>query len=228
MTDFDDYQGTYQEAVERSIAFSGQDLDYFTMVKADALLSLARREIGDPAGLRMLDVGCGAGQTDRFLTGRVGELHGVDVSEGLIEDARLLNPSVQYQSYDGGRLPYRDGEMDMAFAICVVHHVPPKDWFRFAEEMARVVRPGGVMVFFEHNPLNPLTRLAVVRCPFDEDARLLGRWKATQLMRAARTDIVERRYILFSPAGGDRLAPLERRLGWLPLGAQYYVAGRVR
>ena len=39
--------------------------------------------------------------------------------------------------------------------------------------MRRVVRPGGLLCIIEHNPFNPLTRLAVVRCEFDRDAVLL-------------------------------------------------------
>ena len=43
----------------------------------------------------------------------------------------------------------------------------------FVADMVRVTRPGGLVCVIEHNPLNPLTRLAVNRCPFDADAVLL-------------------------------------------------------
>ena len=51
----------------------------------------------------MLDVGCGPGETDRFLDGRVGRLAGVDVASGMLERARSRNPSVEYRGFARGR-----------------------------------------------------------------------------------------------------------------------------
>ena len=224
--DFDAYQSSYREEVERSISFSGQDVDFFAEVKAHALLGLARRRIGDPAGLRALDVGCGVGVTDRHLAGRFGELHGVDITPGVIEQARRSNPGVAYEVYDGRRLPYDDGALDLAFTICVLHHIPVAGRAAFAAEVARVVRPGGLFAIFEHNPLNPLTRRAVDHCEFDADAVLLPRRESVALLRGAGLEVVERPFITFFPFGGARLRRFERLLGRLPLGAQYFVAGR--
>ena len=183
-----------------------------------------RRRLGDPRELTILDIGCGVGVTDAFLIPEFGQVHGVDVTPGVIDEARAANPTADYQVYDGGRLPFDDASVDVAFAICVVHHVPPADWAAFASEMARVVRPGGLAMLFEHNPLNPLTRRAVNNCEFDEDAVLLGRRTAAGLLTGAGMRVAERKFIVFFPFGAQRLAPVERRLGWLPLGAQYYVA----
>ena len=61
-------------------------------------------------------------------------------------------------------MPVPDASVDVVFAICVVHHVPPAHWGAFAAEMARVLRPGGVAAIFEHNPLNPVTRRVVSNC----------------------------------------------------------------
>jgi hypothetical protein len=104
--------------------------------------------------------------------------------------------------------------------------VPTAQCPRFAAELARVVRPGGLVAVFEHNPFNPLTRWAVQRCEFDRDAVLLSRGRATTVLRRAGLELAERRYIVFLPFGGERMEPLERRLGNLPIGAQYYVAAR--
>ena len=71
-TDFDQYGDSYRDAVERSIGFCGADLDFFTRAKAEVLLGLTAREVGPPGELGFLDVGCGPGETDRFMKGRVG------------------------------------------------------------------------------------------------------------------------------------------------------------
>ena len=223
---FDRYSTSYEDAVRRSIGFVGQDVDFFTENKADHLVEIARRSVGDPANLRALDVGCGVGLTDRLLAGRFGALEGVDVSEEAVDRARRENPDVTYRSYDGDDLPYADAEFDVAFAICVMHHVPPERWEAFSHELARVVRPGGITVVFEHNPLNPLTRLAVARCEFDDDAVLLTMRRSRDLLRRAALREVESAYILFFPWRGATFRRGERRLRRVPLGAQYYVAGR--
>jgi SAM-dependent methyltransferase len=223
-SEFDAYADSYQRAVEQSISFAGGELDFFARRKARALLDLAARRLGDPGGLRMLDVGCGVGITDRFLAGEVGALSGVDLSVEAVERAALRNPSVDYASYDGADLPFRDGSMDVAFAICVFHHVPTTERAHLASELGRVLRPGGLAVIFEHNPWNPLTRVAVSRCEFDEDAILLTRGEAARTLADAGLRAVERRYIVFFPFDRPRAGSVERALRHVPLGAQHYVA----
>ena len=122
-------------------------------------------------------------------------------------------------------IPFDDGTFDFTFAICVLHHVPPSGWSRFVHEMGRVTRPGGVVAIFEHNPWNPLTRLAVHRCEFDDDAVLVSRRRLRHLL-AGPLQPLEERYIAFFPRGGDPYDRIEARLGRVPVGAQYYVAGR--
>lgn len=224
--DFDRYRHTYRDEVQRSIRFSGQDVGFFTDVKADLLVDLAARRWGDPAGLSVLDVGCGVGLTDAALEGRFGSIHGVDVSEGAVAEAAVANPWATYGSYDGSTLPFDDDAFDLAFAICVLHHVDPPDRIAFAGEMRRVVRPGGLVVLIEHNPLNPLTRVAVSRCDFDDGVVLLRRKAARDLMLANGLRPVELPYVLFFPWRVAWLRRAERGLTWLPLGAQYIAVGR--
>jgi len=226
VSEFDPITDRYDKMVSKSIAFGGQEHEHYTRRKADALVDLATRQLGDPTRLRALDVGCGIGLTDGMLVGRFGELHGVDLARAAVERAAATNPGVEYQSYDGTRLPYDDESFDLAFAICVVHHIAVNERLTFATELRRVVRPGGVVALFEHNPCNPLTRIAVSRCDFDEDAILLGRRRASKLLRASGLESVDQRFIVFLPFERRWSAPLERGLKWLPLGAQYYVAAR--
>lgn len=223
---FDSHADSYREAVEDSISFSGLELDFFARRKAALLLDLAVRRIGDPAGLVLLDVGCGVGVTDGFLVDHVGRLLGVDTSREAVVRAQAENPAVSYSAYDGDRLPYDDESVDMAFAICVFHHVPPAERPALAAELRRVVRAGGLAVVVEHNPFNPFTRLAVSRCEFDDDAILLTRREATRLLEGAGLERAEARYVVFFTAESPRLARAEDMLRWLPAGAQHYVAAR--
>jgi SAM-dependent methyltransferase len=227
-TEFDAVAPVYQSTVEESIRFSGKGLEFFTQAKVDHLVDLATRLLGDLARRPVLDIGCGNGSTDALLTPFVGELHGVDTSLEMVTEARRNNPQGHYRQYDGLELPFDDAAFDLTFAICVMHHVPPAQWEGFTQEMIRVTRPGGLVMVFEHNPLNPLTRRAVARCPFDADAVLLRRNQAADQLRRGGSDVAARRFILFAPFGGTRTRRAERFLGWFPAGAQYVVAARRR
>jgi SAM-dependent methyltransferase len=226
--DFGRYKDTYHDEVQKSIDFVGQDVDFFAELKADYLLDVARRRVGDPGSLSFLDVGCGVGLTDQHLGDAVGSLHGIDVADGAVERARMRNPWAAYTVYDGAAAPFADGVFDVTFAICVLHHVDPARWRGFVDELSRVTRRGGLVVVIEHNPLNPLTRLAVSRCAFDEDAILLRAGRTRRLLAGAGLAVAESRYVVFFPWRGSPFRALERRLASLPLGAQYAVAGARR
>jgi SAM-dependent methyltransferase len=224
--DFDRFRRTYRDDVQRSIRFSGQDVGFFTDVKAALLCDAVERIVGPPTGLSVLDVGCGVGLTDGYLRDRFRSVTGVDVSEGVVQEAASANPWATYASYDGRRLPFQDARFDVAFAICVLHHVNPSDRAAFVTELGRIVRPGGAVLIFEHNPYNPLTRLAVSRCDFDRDVVLERRNGTRRLFATAGLDPMESPYILFFPWRARILRALERRMGWLPFGAQYMVGAR--
>ena len=98
----------------------------------------------------------------------------MDVSDSSIELARTRNPEIDYHHSADGKLPFESASFDVVFAICVWHHVPPDQWTTFISELSRVTVPNGLLLIYEHNPWNPLTRLVVSRCAFDEDAVLVS------------------------------------------------------
>lgn len=221
---FDEYGTTYSEAVNEAVRFTGLDVDFYTRVKAGYILDTCTDHFGDTTGLNVLDVGCGVGNFHDVLGPNFGRMTGVDVSAASIEQAVSRGrPNTSYDVYDGHTLPYDDGTFDMAFAVCVMHHVPPPQWQSFAREMFRVLRMGGLALVFEHNPRNPLTMRAVNNCPFDADAVLLKAENTTELLRDAGFRAIERRYILSIPAGNRALRRVDRLFSRIPFGAQYYV-----
>jgi SAM-dependent methyltransferase len=224
--DFNAYSDSYGDEVTHSIAFAKQDRDFFTRRKADHLLEVSERLLGDPALLTAVDIGCGVGTTDSHLAGRFRELHGVDTACEAVKRSADNNPTVRYQSYDGRELPFADASIDLAFAINVVHHVPAPKRPGFTAELRRIVRPGGLAVVIEHNPFNPLTRIAVGRCAFDKGAVLLTQSSLARLLTQAGMKAVEQRYIIFTTSDRPRVRAFERSLSWLPFGAQHYVAAR--
>lgn len=223
---FDSYRSRYRDVVQSSIDFSGLPHSFFMRAKANLLRELIAQRLGSkkPA---LLDVGCGIGSLHPLLSDMVGLLSGIDVSSASIAQARADNSHGNYRDFNGRNFPFDDASFDLATAICVMHHVPPAERKNFMGEMRRVVRPGGLVCVIEHNPLNPLTRLAVSRCEFDRDAVLLGAGMTRKLMAASALRAIDARYFLLLPWEASFARRVENALGNMPLGAQYAAFGTV-
>ena len=234
---FDQFARNYHDVLTQQLQASGLSADYFARQKARIILDEALPKA--VAGTwRLLDVGCGNGQLEALILGELAaraprqaggaidvRLDGIEVSEKCVEEAqRKKLPCSCFRSYDGQTLPFEDGSFDVVVFCVVMHHVPPEIREPLLRECRRALKPGGALMIFEHNPLNPMTRWIVKRCPFDEDAVLLRSGEATRRCRRTGFRVVERRFINFFPNRGifRKLMSLERWLRWMPMGVQYY------
>jgi ubiquinone/menaquinone biosynthesis C-methylase UbiE len=116
-----------------------------------------------PKGLRWIDVGCGNGAFTEALIARSSPaaVTGVDPSEGQISYARTRPGAAmaQFQVGNAQSLPFADNSFDAASMALVIVFVD--DPAEAAAEMARVVRPGGLVAtymwsFPDGFPLRPL------------------------------------------------------------------------
>jgi SAM-dependent methyltransferase len=222
--DFDRYSGDYEQVVQRSIAFSGLEHDFFLQAKADLLATLFTERLARTPP-RIVDVGCGVGRLHPFLRPLVASVSGCDPAASAIARAAQDNCWAHYRVSNGDAIPWPDGAFDTALAVCVFHHVPPVAWASLLNEMARVTRFGGLVVIIEHNPWNPATRLAVSRCEFDRDAVLINAAEARRLLRAAPLSGVESRHFLLLPIAAFWARQIESTLSATPAGAQYAAFG---
>ena len=223
---FSDYVETYQNEVQQSIDFIGQDLDFYIELKANLIIKIAKKYFSRPKSINILDLGSGIGLTDHHLSAFFDNLHGVDVEEDVVKKAAAYNPKVKYSIYDSRNLPFENNSLEMVFAINVMHHVPPDQWKSIVKEMHRVVKPGGIAAVFEHNPLNPLTRLAVKKCEFDRDAVLLHKNQLKKIFLDSGFSETRGKYIVYFPFRGGVFRSAETFLSWIPLGAQFYLVGK--
>lgn len=102
--------------------------------------------LGLPAGARCVDVGCGTGALGAtLLAAGVGEMLGLDRSSGYLATARerSRDPRARFAVADAQMLPVRDARFDGAASGLVLNFVPHPE--KMLGEMARVVRPGGVV-----------------------------------------------------------------------------------
>lgn len=221
--DFDQRADSYEQEINKAVAFAGMEHAFYLDVKRDHLLRLTSAHFGSTAGLRVLDLGCGIGAYHKGLEQQFREVHGVDVSPRSVKLAAQKHSFVHYRTFDGMTLPYPDAHFDMVYTICVMHHVPPAQWEGFIAEIARVTRPDGLAIVFEHNPYNPATQYIVRSCEIDNDAVLLRPVTLRRLFDNRHFKTIVTRSILTVPPKGALLERVDRALGWLPFGAQYYL-----
>src|SRR5436305_6505635 len=103
-----------------------------------------------PARLRWIDVGCGNGAFTELLTERCApaEIQGVDPSDAQLDFARSRHKAgiAHFRRGDAMALPFADNSFDAATMALVIFFVP--DPPKGVAEMARVVRPGGLIASY--------------------------------------------------------------------------------
>jgi SAM-dependent methyltransferase len=230
--EFDKFAAEYRNTHASNIALSGESPEYFAAYKIRDLASELRRLSRDLAAPRVLDFGAGVGTSAPYIMQSLpaAELTCADVSaESLaIARSRFKHAAIKYVKLTGTRLPFADAQFDVAFSACVFHHIAPTERALWLGELLRVSKPGALLMIYEHNPLNPITRAVVRGCPFDENAILISARELQRALRAAGWQQSRARFRVFFPRALAAARPLERFLAWLPLGAQYYVTGRRR
>ncbi|MGE4301736.1 MAG: class I SAM-dependent methyltransferase [Victivallaceae bacterium] len=112
---------------------------------ADFRLEAFAARVVRSAGI--LDVGCGYGRLLALLDGAgYTNIRGVDVSESLIRRGRALHPGLKMELQRPGELDFPDGGFDAAVLCAVLTCIPGDgDQQRLADEIFRVLRPGGVL-----------------------------------------------------------------------------------
>ena len=219
--DFDAYASNYNDLLREKTGFFTEDETYFARYK----VAIAARLV-EVQPRAVLEFGCGIGRNIPFLRQAFpsAAVMGADVSAKSIEIARQENPGVHFW-VEGDAEGARSG-FDLIFVAGVFHHIPPTERPGAAAAIAQRLNPGGVVVVFEHNPYNPVTRKIVSECPYDEGVQLLRPREMADQLRGAGLRVRARGYSLFFPPRLKALSRLERWMGWLPLGGQYWISAR--
>ncbi|MEV6599713.1 bifunctional 2-polyprenyl-6-hydroxyphenol methylase/3-demethylubiquinol 3-O-methyltransferase UbiG [Actinoplanes sp. NPDC051346] len=117
-------------------------VSYFDKAAREALSA-------DRSAIRVLDVGCGGGLVSERLAALGYRVTGVDLSAGSIEIARrhaaARGVDVEYVVGSAFDLPREDGSVDLVVVSDVLEHLA--DLGAATAEIARVLRPGGLVVF---------------------------------------------------------------------------------
>ncbi len=96
------------------------------------------------------ELGCGPGHVGRYLHDRGVEVSGLDLSPGMIEEARTLNPGLQFVVGDMLDLPYAEGSLAGVVAFYSIIHFDSAQLDQSIREFRRVLRPGGLAAVAFH------------------------------------------------------------------------------
>jgi len=131
---YDDFAGAYTDENETSLMNA-----YY---ERPATLAL----VGDAAGRRILDAGCGSGPLFAALREKGAVVTGFDQSAAMVEHARRrLGEDADLRVADLAEpLPFADAEFDDVVASLVLHYL--RDWAPTLAEFRRVLKPGGRLV----------------------------------------------------------------------------------
>lgn len=134
----------------------------FRQAKADFVHALVRWSGLDQLspGSTVLDVGCGIGGSARILARDYGlNVLAISISSGQIARARALTPHsleshCRFAVMDALDLELDDGSFDAVWSVEASPHMPDKQ--RYADELLRVLKPGGVLAVADWNRRDPV------------------------------------------------------------------------
>jgi SAM-dependent methyltransferase len=180
----------------------------------EGIYDLLDQATGGLSGLLVADVGAGTGISTRQLAGRGADVIAVDVSEVMLARARARTPGLRAVRAAAESLPVATGGLGLACFAQSWHWV---DQQRGAEEMSRVLGPGGVWAAWWNHPwadgepwFDAYQELLEGACPgYSRDGRNVD-WAAASVAEHAEFDSPRRDVVAWT-----RTVPIPVWLGEL-------------
>ncbi|MGW4809149.1 class I SAM-dependent methyltransferase [Kitasatospora sp. NPDC004272] len=164
-------------------------------------------------GLPVGDLGCGPGEATELLAGLGVRAFGLDLSAGMLAQARLARPQHPFLRGTLTALPLADGSLGAILARYSLIHLPPAQLPAVIAELRRVLAPGGLLLtgFFAADPALGDTDRPV---PFDHKVATAHCWPVDTLAGLFRSaGLTETARTLRAPLPGERFPQATLLLG---------------
>jgi ubiquinone/menaquinone biosynthesis C-methylase UbiE len=129
----------------------------------DCIAELTRGKMFPLENRSVADIGCGSGTwLLEFAQWEASDLHGIDLDESRIERAKARFPSAKLHVGDARHLPWQNSSFDLVSQFTLFSSILSGTVKKqIAREMWRIVKPGGVILWFDlrvNNPRNKSVR----------------------------------------------------------------------
>ena len=105
---------------------------------------------------RVLEIGCGIGRLMKYMAPYFQEVHGVDVSEEMVQQGRerlQAIPNVFFHKGNGQDLGvFPNNSFALVYSYIVLQHIPRRWVYRYFPEVTRTLKPGGYFLFQLYRP----------------------------------------------------------------------------
>jgi ubiquinone/menaquinone biosynthesis C-methylase UbiE len=109
----------------------------------------------------ILEIACGTGHWLSELSIDNSNLYGLDLSIGMLKEAKNLQPAIRFVNADSGNIPFKDNQFDMIFCVNAIH------FFQSAADVInkckRLLKKNGFLSIIGYDPRNPETEWEVYK-----------------------------------------------------------------
>jgi ubiquinone/menaquinone biosynthesis C-methylase UbiE len=137
-----------KEIVKRQFDIQAQNFSNWSVTRNEEYMQAYFEFIGFQKGDELLDVACGTGEFSIFCAKRIKAVHGIDISQGMINLAKkqacadgLTN--VTFECHDVEHIPCANNSFSVVQCRSAFHHMDA--YPRVFKEMLRSCRPGGLL-----------------------------------------------------------------------------------
>ena len=109
---------------------------------------------------KVCDVGCGPGHNTCYVRDLGMSVMGVDLSAGMVAEARRRNPGIEFLQASMYHLPVGNASWGAILALHSIIHIPRGEVISVLQEFNRVLRPGGMLLLAFYLGEKTLTRLS--------------------------------------------------------------------
>jgi SAM-dependent methyltransferase len=142
-------------------------------------------------GHPVCDLGCGPGHVGAFLGARGVDAVGIDLSAGMVAQARLSYAEMSFAQGDMTSLDVADDSFTGIVCFYALIHVPRAQVPVALREMSRALVPGGALLVAVHGGRGTLHADEMVGQPADLDVTLFSLSELSDLIQQAGFAIVE-------------------------------------
>jgi trans-aconitate methyltransferase len=133
------------------------------------------------AGAQIADIGCGTGLLTWYVQDLFwhAQLVGVDTNEAVLSQAANTYPDISFISNQN--LAGLQEKFDLVYAAFTLHHVVTQEQRAFLQALVSLLKPGGICLIIELNPLHLPTAASFIFNAAEKGARMILPWQLMKL-----------------------------------------------